>query len=91
MCALILEPLLNSNVDSIADLNITNNLYWFNESYQGDVHNNVVLLSELITKQAGLLKINLEGNLFCSKATKLIVTTIAEHPSTSSKLQFLDL
>ena len=29
MCALFLEPLLNSNIDTIADLDITNNPLWF--------------------------------------------------------------
>ena len=29
MCALIIEPLLNSNIDSITDLVITNNTTWF--------------------------------------------------------------
>ena len=66
MCALVLEPLLNSNIDSIADLDITNNLYWFGKANQDNVDSNIVLLTELITKQAGLQKINLEGNLFSS-------------------------
>ena len=29
MCALILEPLLNSNIDSIVELDLTNNEFWF--------------------------------------------------------------
>ena len=66
MCALILEPLLNSNIDSIADLNLFNNTEWFSFSQQGGIDSNVVLLAELITKQAGLQKINLGDNDLCS-------------------------
>ena len=50
MCALFLEPLLNSNIDSITDLNLLNNIEWFSQSQQGDVDSNIVLLAELITK-----------------------------------------
>ena len=51
MCALILEPLLNSNIDSITDLDLYNNLWWFKQPNQGDhIDSNIVLLAELITK-----------------------------------------
>ena len=51
MCALILEPLLNSNIDSIVDLNLLDNQQWFRKSeYDDDLDNNVLLITELITK-----------------------------------------
>ena len=51
MCALILEPLLDSNIDSITDLGLVNNSWWFRQPNKGDdVDSNVVLLAELITK-----------------------------------------
>ena len=51
MCALIIEPLLNSNIDSITDLDLYNNLWWFKQPNQGDhIDSNIVLLAELITK-----------------------------------------
>ena len=47
---LVLEILLSSSIDSIADLNLSKNKSWFKEDREG----NVDLLAELISKQAGL-------------------------------------
>ena len=47
---LVLEILLSSSIDSIADLNLGVNSSWFREDREG----NADLLAELISKQAGL-------------------------------------
>ena len=63
---LVLEILMSSNIDSITDLDFSQNPSWFKgEARSG----NVDLLVELITKQTGLQKINLESNPFTSIAT----------------------
>ena len=87
MGELVLEALLSSNIDTITDLNLGYNKSWFEhpdtkEERQG----NVDLLLELITKQAGLQHINLCHNFYSSNATLAILTRIAEHQSTRSKL-----
>ena len=86
----ILESLLSSNIDSITDINLGCNRTWFNKSGSHgtllEICSNVNLVSELISKQAGIHHINLRYNLFTSNATKTIVTKIADHTSTISKL-----
>ena len=82
---LILEALLTSNIDSIINLNLRNNNSWFKHP------SNVDLLAEVITKQSGIKHINLACNNFSSDATQKILTRIADHPSTPSKLSTLDL
>ena len=85
---LILETILSSNIDSIIDLNFRENKSWFtNPSRSG----NADLLVELISKQAGLQHIDLNANIFYSNTTLKILTMIADHPSTSIKLQTLNL
>ena len=82
---IVLESLLTSTIDSITDLNLGDNSAWFKQPANGD------LLAELLSKQAGLQKINLERNYFSSNATLSILTMIAAHPSTASSLQSLNL
>ena len=87
ICETILESLLSSNIDSITNLNLGSNKSWFkNSGTNQEICSNAVLLSELISKQAGIHHINLRYNLFTSNATKTIVTKIADHTSTISKL-----
>ena len=58
---LVLEILLSSNIDSITVLDLSSNSSWFTgEARSG----NIDLLVELITKQTGLQKINLGGNIY---------------------------
>ena len=66
----ILEALLNSNIESINDLNLFNNPSWFRHpDTKDEISSNVDLLAELISKQAGLQHLNLGENLFSSNAT----------------------
>ena len=51
---LVLEALLNSKILSIQDLNLDCNYYWFKHPSTEERSENVDLLAELITKQAGL-------------------------------------
>ena len=84
---LVLETLLNSSIDSITDLNLGSNYSWFyHPDTEEERSGNVDLLAELISKQAGLICINLACNCFSSNATQTILTRIAEHPSTYNKL-----
>ena len=78
----VLETLLSSNIESITDLNLRDNRSWFNE----ESLSNVSLLAELISKQTGLQNISIGANYFSSNATYTILTRIADHQSTSSKL-----
>ena len=89
MGELILEALLSSQIESISDLNFSINSSWFrNPVTRDEREGNVDLLSELISKQAGLQHINLGGdfsnggNKFWSEATLAILTRIAAHHST---------
>ena len=67
---LILEALLNSNIESINDLNLFNNPSWFRHpDTKEEIFSNVALLAELISKQAGLQHLNLVVNYFTSNAT----------------------
>ena len=92
MGELVLEALLNSNIDTITDLNIEGNLSWFRHpGTKEERYCNVNLLLELFSKQAGLQHINLCDNRFSSNATMEILKRIAEHHSTSSKLQTLNI
>jgi len=53
---LVLEILLSSNINSIADLNLSENYSWFhNPETEEEREGNVDLLAELISKQTGLL------------------------------------
>ena len=57
---LILESLLSSNIDSITDLNLSENSSWFKHPVTKKVRaGNVDLLAELISKQANLQNLNL--------------------------------
>lgn len=92
MGEIVLETLLSSNIDSITDLNLSDNYSWF---YHPETHEertiNIELLAELISKQAGLHHINLGRNCFSITATLTILTRIADHPGTNSKLYTLGL
>ena len=89
---LVLETLLSSNIESITDLNLLYNNSWFKHSITKEERSsNVDLIVELISKQTGLQHIDLGLNWFSCNATKAIITRIADHPSTSCKLQTLSL
>ena len=69
---LVLEALLNNNIQSIQDLNLSYNQSWFiviNSKTYEDRSSNVDLLGELISKQSGLKHINLGENYFHDNAT----------------------
>ena len=52
---LVLEILLSSNINSIADLNLKDNKSWFkNPETEEEREDNVDLLADLLSKQAGL-------------------------------------
>ena len=92
MGELVLETLLSSNVDSIIDLNLSDNNSWFwHPVTKEERSDNVDLLAELISKQTALQHLNLRNNGFSSNATQTILTRIAERPSTRNKLQTLNL
>ena len=90
---LVIELLLSSNIEFITDLSIYDNLsWWFKGSRMKEERSsNVDLLAELISKQKVLQHLNLGGNSFSCNATKAIISRIADHPSTSTKLQTLNL
>ena len=89
---LVLETLLNSNINSIIDLNLGDNSSWFKHpDTEEERSSNVDLLAELISKQAGLQRISLYENSFSSNATQTIVTRIADDMSTSTNLKTLYL
>lgn len=51
----VLEALMSSNIESITELDLSNNESWFNQTHlQEERKGNVDLLLELTTKQAGL-------------------------------------
>ena len=81
----VLEALLTSSIDSIANLNLSCNKSWFKHPGNAD------LLAEIISKQASIQHIHLSSNYFSSDATQKILTKIADHPSTTSKLSNLYL
>ena len=81
----ILEALYTSNIDSIIDLNLGSNSSWFKHP------SNAELLAEVIYKQSGIQHININCNDFSSDATQKILTRIADHPSTTSKVSILKL
>lgn len=81
---LVFESLLNSNVESIIDLNLGSNSSWF------DYPGNVDLLTEFISRQNCLKIISLSDNSFSSIATFTLLTKIAEIIK-SIKLTTLDL
>ena len=99
---LVLETLLNSNVDTITDLDLSGNSSWSKHPDTEDERSsNVNLLGELIFKQAEILHLNLGGtkilnpnafepqfisNGFSSNATLTIVTRILDLLSDSSRL-----
>ena len=76
----VLEALLTSSIESIIDLDLSGNSPWFQNP------GNVDLLAEVISKQAGIHHIKLCDNKFSSDATQKILSRIADHPSTTSKL-----
>ena len=81
----ILEALLTSSIDLIVDLNLGHNKSWFKHP------ENANLLAEVISKQSGIKHINLSCNEFSSDATQKILTRIADHPGTTSKLSSLGI
>ena len=67
---IIIESLFSSNIDSITDLKLSGNESWFkNSSTNQEICNNADLVSEIISKQAGIHHINLSSNKFSSNAT----------------------
>ena len=82
---LVLEALVTSNIDTIVDLNLRQNIQWFERP------GNISLLVEVITKQTVIQQIDLHWNCFSIVATYKILTSIADHPSTTNKLQNLNL
>ena len=89
---LVLDTLLSSNIDTITDLNLGGNESWFwNLATKQERLENVDLLAALISKQDAIHHISLNRNFFSRSATKKVLTRIAEHPSTRSKLQTLNL
>ena len=72
---LVLECLQASRIDSIEDLNLGANPSWFKHPTTGEERpGNTALLAELLSKQAGLMQIDLggdeyDGNAFSSAAT----------------------
>ena len=59
---LVLETLLNSDINTITDLNLSLNSSWFKHPDTGEERpSNVELLAELITKQASIKHLNLGG------------------------------
>ena len=70
MGELILEALLNSNIQSITDLNFSYNRSWFKRyDTQEDRAGIVELLAEIIYRQSSLQHLNLFLNYFSSNAT----------------------
>ena len=66
----ILESLLSSNIDSITDLNLRGNESWFKDEISNhEICSNADLVSEIISKQAGIHHIVLSSNKFSSNAT----------------------
>ena len=83
---LILEILLNSNIESIINFNIGNNSSWFKHPFTKEERfSNVELLTEFISKQAGLQNITLDS-ILTSIATLKILTMIAENYSIMSNI-----
>ena len=80
---LVLEILMSSNIDSITDLDFSQNSWFCHPDTEEERSGNVDLLVELITKQTGLQKINLEENEFSDAAKQKIQARIAAHPNTS--------
>ena len=65
----MLESLLSSNIVSITDLNLDDNMSWFNHpDTEEERSGNVNLLVELISKLTGLQKIDLLENELSSNA-----------------------
>ena len=89
---LVLESLLASRINSIAELNLGGNESWFRHPETSEERSgNIDLLAELIEKQAVLNKIDLGGDKFKSNSTKKILSTIADHPSSNLRLTHLNL
>lgn len=101
MGEIVLETLLSSDIDCISNLDLSSNASWFwpsrfpeeSSETEEEKTSNAELLAELIDKQTGLQHILLgtmnedaNGNQFSSSATQLILTRIAGHSSTCSKL-----
>ena len=75
----IFEAILNSNIDSISDLNFFYNHSWFTDQYtEEDRSSNIELLKELISKQTSLLHLNIGHNYFSNSATEAILIRILE-------------
>lgn len=79
---LILETLLNSSINSITDLNLSNNPSWFSNPA------NIELLIELIFKYAAIQNLNLGDCGFVSDRTSTILTSITNDSSSSKNKKF---
>ena len=83
----ILEAILNSNIDSISNLNLYCNWSWFckNPYTYEERFSNIELLKELLSKQTSLLHLNIGANYISNSATETILTRILES-ATHSRL-----
>ena len=80
---LILGSLQSSNIDTITDLNLSHNDSWFLDPSTMEEKSGVDLLAEILTKQLGLLHLNLDYNHLSSSATLKILSRIAAQGSNS--------
>ena len=65
---IVLECLVASRIDSIEELNLAMNDSWFKNPFsRKERPGNTALLAELLSKQAGLMQINLGGNEIIDK------------------------
>ena len=92
-CAeIVFETLLNSNIDCIINLDLSNNPEWFtHHETKEERTSNVELLVEVITKQTCIQKLYLGKNGFSDSAFQKVLTGIAIHSGISSKLKTLSL
>ena len=89
---IVFETLLNSNIDSITNFDLSNNTEWFKHpETKEESTSNVELLLEVISKQTCIQTLYLGLNRFSDSALLKVLTGIASHPSTSSKLMTLSL
>ena len=87
MGEIVLETLLSSNIVSITNLDLNGNSSWFKNFVTKDERTgNVDLLVELISRQTVIQNLDLGDNDFSSNATHAVLTRIASHPSTTTKL-----
>ena len=81
---LVFETLLYSSINSITDLNLSDNKSWFIKPQTKEERSgNVELLAELISMQVGIQHLNLSENFLSKNATLTVLTRIAETSSSS--------